>query len=234
MTNITRKEQESQNNRRTIAEVSQNNTFVSLAKEMMIEKNEKKDIRSSCGRSMLEAEERFGKELIRTGAVCDCVLNVYVVHDCHNTTNMQTCKLSSFSSIRATSPPVACTRQEIIKDFKFSMIVNVHKDHVVEITEWTKAECNANGKCRQKTCRNHITFVNDVCLFEFSYHICVAHPPLLHLIYKTINKLAKYLLRCTFPRSISILNATIAKIYGHFTPHQGTHLLSSYGDVFKN
>nr|KAI8746000.1 hypothetical protein BgiMline_019716 [Biomphalaria glabrata] len=195
MTNITRKEQESQNNRRTIAEVSQNNTFVSLAKEMMIEKNEKKvkDLSLS-----LDNENKI------------------------------------FLPPRATSPPVACTRQEIIKDFKFSMIVNVHKDHVVEITEWTKAECNANGKCRQKTCRNHITFVNDVCLFEFSYHICVAHPPLLHLIYKTINKLAKYLLRCTFPRSISILNATIAKIYGHFTPHQGTHLLSSYGDVFKN
>ncbi|KAK0066762.1 hypothetical protein Bpfe_003497 [Biomphalaria pfeifferi] len=97
------------------------------------------------------------------------------------------------------------------------MIVNVQKDHVVEITrdtplltEWTKSEWKANGKCRQKTCRNHITFVNDACLLVLLSHLCCTSA-IAYLIYKRINKLSKYLLRCTFSRSLSVLNATNSK-----------------------
>ncbi|KAK6964266.1 ankyrin repeat domain-containing protein 39, partial [Biomphalaria glabrata] len=58
------------------------------------------DITWSCVRLMQEAEELFGKDLIRTGAVCDYELNVYVVHYCPKTVIIQADQFSAFSRMR--------------------------------------------------------------------------------------------------------------------------------------
>ncbi|KAK0066761.1 ankyrin repeat domain-containing protein 39 [Biomphalaria pfeifferi] len=257
------------------------------------------DITWSCVRLMQEAEELFGKDLIQTGAVCDYELNVYVVHYCPKTINLQTVQFSAFSSMRnsiyatdnvtgitfknnqlyhcfqkkgssplfwkvkvnidpffsvssmnelallmgsenkiflppdAETPRVACTGDKVSKDFQFSMIVDVQKEGSVELTrktsltkEWTKIKCDEGGKCRQEKCRNHVALLNNICIFQLVYHICIIHPPKRHFNNNTIVDLASDLLVCVF----SVHSASIAEVIPSYV---GAHVLSYYGDVFK-
>ncbi|KAI8779991.1 hypothetical protein BgiBS90_019185 [Biomphalaria glabrata] len=58
------------------------------------------NISSACANLTQDVEKRFGKEQIRTGAVCNYELNEYVVNECNNKTDMQSGQFSELSSIR--------------------------------------------------------------------------------------------------------------------------------------